>query len=218
MSLGAVPSSLPPWVAEAATLPIAFAQVREDPWLDAAIVRRRGPQSRVLMIASGGCTLAYLAATCPIASIHVVDPNPSQLALAQLKLHLLQTVPPAERFALLGHSPLAADVRQERLRSALHSLDLAEESLGPPDVWARLGPDHAGRYERVFAEWRRAMRPYRDALVELLEMTNPVVQAARVAATTELGQAFDAAFQCVMDLPILVALFGEGATHNRVES
>ena len=56
---------LPSWVADAAALPIAFAQVREDPLIDFCVVERLGAAARLIMIASGGCTLAFLAA-CPV--------------------------------------------------------------------------------------------------------------------------------------------------------
>ncbi len=53
---------IPSWVSEAAKLPVAFAQVREDPLLDDWVVTKLDPGARILMIASGGCTLAFLAA------------------------------------------------------------------------------------------------------------------------------------------------------------
>src|SRR5690242_762237 len=95
---------LPSWVAEAAKLPVAFAQVREDPLLDDWIVSQLNPKARIIMIASGGCTLAFLAARGRAGRIDVVDPNPAQIALARLKIHLLQNVDRADRLALLGHA------------------------------------------------------------------------------------------------------------------
>jgi hypothetical protein len=52
------------WVDEALRMPVAFAQVREDPRVDLAVVERlrRGDLSG-LMIASGGCTAAALVAS-----------------------------------------------------------------------------------------------------------------------------------------------------------
>src|SRR5581483_4324901 len=102
---------LPPWVSEAAQLPVAFAQVREDPLADAWVVERLPPAARLIMIASGGCTLAYLVARCRVARIDVVDPNPAQIALARLKLRLLQHANRAARLALLGHGWMPAEER-----------------------------------------------------------------------------------------------------------
>src|SRR5262245_458719 len=109
--------TLPSWVSQAAQLPVAFAQVRDDPLPDAWVVKRLDPAARVIMIASGGCTLAFLAARSRVARVDVVDPNPAQIALARLKLHLLQRVDSAGRLALLGHAPMSADEREARLRA-----------------------------------------------------------------------------------------------------
>jgi S-adenosylmethionine-diacylglycerol 3-amino-3-carboxypropyl transferase len=209
--------ALPSWVAEAARLPIAFAQVREDPLLDAWVLDRVGPAARVLMIASGGCTLAYLVARCRLSHIDVVDPNPAQIALARLKLHLLQNCESADRMALLGHAPLPAAQREERLRVALHTIGIEPEAIGPPSEWSLEGPDHCGRYERVFRQLRKELEAHAGQVQQLLALSDPREQAQRVDPATSLGQALDNAFDRAMDLPILVRLFGEGATRNRVE-
>src|SRR5262245_7051936 len=99
-------TTLPPWVEEAATLPIAFAQVREDPRIDRHVVEQLGTAARICMIASGGCTAAVLATLPNVAAIHLVDPNPAQLALTRLKLRLLETSEPDYRLRLLGHGPM----------------------------------------------------------------------------------------------------------------
>jgi S-adenosylmethionine-diacylglycerol 3-amino-3-carboxypropyl transferase len=209
--------SLPPWVADAAQLPVAFAQVREDPRIDASVVRRLGPEARIIMIASGGCTLAFLAASCHMAAVDVVDPNPAQIGLARLKLHLLQNYDPPARLALLGHVAMPVEERGARLAAALEAIGVAAEAIGPPRVWARQGPDYAGRYEHVFAALRRHLEPCASAVDELLRLRDPGEQTDRVALDTALGRALDDAFEQAMDLPILIRLFGEGATRNRVE-
>ncbi len=208
---------LPSWVEEAARLPVAFAQVREDPFLDAEVLRSLPPEPRIILVASGGCTLAFLAARSHPGRIDVVDPNPAQIALARLKVHLLLHHNSDERRALLGHVPMPAEEREGRLRAALQTLGLPAETIGPPAVWAREGPDHSARYERVFAELRQHLRPHAAALGELLALRDPAEQARRAAPNTVLGQALDDAFGRAMDLPILVRLFGEGATRNRAE-
>ena len=139
-------SILPPWVVEATALPVVFAQVREDPLVDAWIVQRLSPEARIIMIASGGCTLAFLVACCRLAQVDVVDPNPAQIALSRLKLYLLQNFDSAARLGLLGHARMPADEREGRLRAALQTIDVPVEVVGPPRVWAEEGPDHTGRY------------------------------------------------------------------------
>jgi S-adenosylmethionine-diacylglycerol 3-amino-3-carboxypropyl transferase len=208
---------LPSWVAEAAQLPVAFAQVREDPLLDAWVVEKIDPGARILMIASGGCTLAFLAARGRVARIEVVDPNPAQIALARLKIHLLQNFDRADRLALLGHAPMPADEREERLSAALRTLDVPTEAIGSPRVWARDGPDHTGRYERVFAQLRKELGPHAAEVERMLSLRDLAEQTRRTAPATSLGRALDEAFERAMDLAILIRLFGEGATRNRVE-
>jgi S-adenosylmethionine-diacylglycerol 3-amino-3-carboxypropyl transferase len=211
------PAPLPAWVAEAARLPLAFAQVREDPLLDQWVVEQIGDGARVLMIASGGCTAAALAAFSPAALLHLVDPNPAQLALARLKLHLLQTTSPADRLALLGHALLPAGERTKRLADALRPLGLTRDALGPAGCLGEWGPDHAGRYERVFVHLRECLKGHATQVEDLLRLRDPHEQACRAAPDTDLGRALDAAFDDAMDLAHLVRLFGEEATRNRVE-
>ena len=79
----------PEWVERALELPLLFAQVREDALQDVALVRACSRGAQVLLIASGGCTAAALAAEANVARLVLVDPNPAQLALTRLKLHLL---------------------------------------------------------------------------------------------------------------------------------
>ena len=192
----------PPWVASAAALPVAFAQVREDPRVDLATLDLLdAPRLAGLMIASGGCTAAVLAAAGRFERLHLVDVNPAQLALARLKLHLLDA-PPDHRLAVCGHARMTE--RAEALAKLFDRLELPPDSLGPFPTVASLSPDHAGRYELLFAQLQRAMR-YRWADVLSAGTTDPD------PANT------DAAFDRIFSLPNLVALFGDGATQNPVE-
>lgn len=206
------------WLDEAARLPLAFAQVREDALLDQYLVRQLPADARLIMVASGGCTAALLATLPNVARLHLVDPNPAQIALTRLKLHLLCTVGTEERLAILGHASQMPADRAAALQTALAALSLSPDILGPPAFVAEFGPDHAGRYERVFAELRRELSPHADQFADLCHGHGPVAQAARVAPDTKLGQALDAAFDKVMALPNLVRLFGEEATRNPCES
>lgn len=199
-------------------LPVRFAQVREDPALDREVVGRAGAPARVLMVASGGCTSASLAASAPVSHLHLVDPNPSQLALARLKLHLLETAPPERRLAVMGHRSMPDGERQAAVDSMLGSLGLRADSLGPSALVGRVGPDQAGRYERLFAALRETLRPQASELEALLSLADPGEQARRADVSTALGRALDAAFERVMSLPNLLALFGAEATQNPRES
>lgn len=173
------------WLDDAAALPIAFAQVREDPLLDLEVVARLPEGVRALVIASGGCTAALLSCSPRIASLELVDPNPAQLVLTRLKLAALVDAP-ARRRACFGHAAMTTDERRAWLRVALDEIGAEPDALGPLDFVAQHGPDQAGRYERLFAALREAL------------------------AFDDLDTALDRIFA----LPNLVRLFGEAATAN----
>src|SRR5688572_6695187 len=113
-----------PWVPSIACRPIAFAQVREDAALDRWVVEQLDGEAEVLMIASGGCTAAALAAAAQISRLHLVDLNAAQLALSRLKLRLLATATPDERAAVLGHTSMPMAARRQRLIAELRKLNL----------------------------------------------------------------------------------------------
>src|SRR5262245_59509020 len=100
----AVPAS---WVPEIARRPVAFAQVREDATVDQWVVEQLAGGGKILMVASGGCTAAALAAMPKVTRLHLIDPNPAQIALARLKLRLLATTDRTERLSVLGHAPMS---------------------------------------------------------------------------------------------------------------
>jgi len=70
--------------------PIQFAVVREDPLIEAEVVRNSGAK-RILIIGSGGCTALSLQAIFPNLKITLVDANKSQLELIQNKITQLRT-------------------------------------------------------------------------------------------------------------------------------
>ncbi|MDE0442110.1 MAG: DUF3419 family protein [Gammaproteobacteria bacterium] len=202
------------WPERASVLPVAFAQVREDALLDYEIVCSVGEGARVAMVASGGCTVAMLASMASVAHLHCVDPNPAQLALTRLKLRLLATTGPGERLALLGHAPMVHLDRAARLTDELTALDLRSDVLGSISLVSRIGPDHAGRFEFLFAALREALRDRMAPIDALLSLGDPARQAERVAPQTNLGQCIDQALGDVMQRSNLVRLFGEAAVRN----
>lgn len=205
------------WLDEALQLPLYFALVREDPLLDVAVANELPDKARGIMIASGGCTAAMLAATGRFAHLHLVDANRGQIALAQLKLHMLAHTAPADRLPILGHTAMPADVRLTQLRSFLGALSLDADLLGPEQLLAELGPDHLGRYEVLFAQLRRQLAGHADSIAKLFTCSSLAEQVSMTAPDTELGAAIDTAFHQVMSLDNLVALFGAGATQNRIQ-
>lgn len=178
------------WVRQAALQPVAFAQVREDPAIDLALLEGLGAELRVVMIASGGCTAASLVAGGRVGSLQLIDLNPAQIALVRVKLSLLEHAGPEERMQLMGHSWQSPTERRRDGLRLLDNLQLAHECLGEVEVWSRVGMDHCGRYELLFAELRHHLA--RDLSASLPE-----------------------AFRAVMSQDNLQALFGAAATANR---
>lgn len=192
------------WARRAASLPLAFAQVREDPRLDLELVRSVPAGGTVVMIASGGETAACLG-RLPLRLV-AVDMNPAQLALARVKWRLAGNAEAEDASALLGHLPMPAGYRRRRMKVLLDALDLEEDVFGPPEWIAERGVDHGGRYEVCFAELRARLEPWRGELAAMLRSETPI---------GELGGAWlDEAFAEVMSLENLVALFGNEATQN----
>jgi S-adenosylmethionine-diacylglycerol 3-amino-3-carboxypropyl transferase len=209
---------LPTWIVEANRHTLAFAQVREDPLLDLAVLEHLDRPARILMVASGGCTAAALVASGRAAEVHLVDVNPAQIALTRLKLYLLQHATHETRLKLLGHRAMRADDRLYSVRAILDELEIPSDIFGPTELWADIGLDFAGRYERLFAELHQWLDPVKSDVAVVLRLEDPRKQSEIANPKTSLGQAIGAALQEVMAQENLVALFGERATRNRVES
>lgn len=195
------------WAVAAARMPLAFAQVREDPRLDMELASKLPPGATVAMIASGGETAACLG-RLPL-RLHLVDMNPAQIALARLKWQLAGEGNASAAAGLLGHAPLPPAERWRLLGERLAGMGLAADIFGPEEVVAAVGPDHAGRYEFTFAALRERLAPWVSLLDESLRSELPMDLEG-----SPLGDAMDAAFADVMKLENLVCFFGEGATRN----
>lgn len=193
-------------------MPVAFSQVREDALVDESVVLGLGEKVDVLMIASGGCTAALLASLPQVRRLHLVDPNPAQLALSRLKLHLLKHSRPAHRLALLGHQPMREEERRSRLGQALSELMLPHDTLGPFRTVVATGPDYVGRYEGVFRALQQTLGGSERELLAALRSST--ANASAFAPDSPLGRKLDEALGQVMSLPNLVRLFGKDATSN----
>ena len=205
VEMNATPDS---WARHAAVLPLAFAQVREDPRLDLELAMQVPAGGTVVMIASGGETAACLG-RLPLRLV-LVDMNPAQLALARLKWELAGNVPPHDVVALLGHAPMPTRERRRKMTVLLDGLGMDEEVFGPPDWIAERGVDHGGRYEVCFAELRDRLGPWRGE-IETMLVSEEAVMGFDAAW-------LDAAFAEVMSLENLVCLFGAAATQNPTRS
>jgi len=85
--------------------PLLFGQVREDSEVERWLVRRHGAVTRAVVVASAGCTALSLADLVH-ERLEVVDINPRQLALTEIKLAALRALEHAEFLTMLG-GPIA---------------------------------------------------------------------------------------------------------------
>ncbi len=194
---GTFQSGPDPWALRAATWPVAFAQVREDPRHDVGLAETLPAKATVVMIASGGETLVQLA-RLPLGRIHAVDLNPAQLAMSRLKCWLAEQEDPGRALRILGHDPMPAMERRFELERCFGVLGLDPGILGPLDEVAERGPDQCGRYEWCFGELQSRL-------------------ATDVAGLRD-HPGLDRVLDQVMSLENLVTLFGEGATQNPRQS
>ena len=75
---------------------VQFAVVREDPMVEAELIRLTRARN-VLLVASGGCTALTLQALFPDLRITLFDFNPAQLERVQEKMEVLRDVDKARR-------------------------------------------------------------------------------------------------------------------------
>ncbi len=213
LTIPTAPATPDAWALRACKLPLAFAQVREDPLLDIELASTLPSGATMVMIASGGDTAACLR-RLPLKRLYLVDVNPAQLALSRCKWQMAGHENADDSAALLGHLPLSVDQRRRMLAPLLEQLDLNEDALGPFEFVAEHGPDYAGRYEQTFAELRRVLLPHHEALEQVLNSSNPNDAARQTSPETPLGIALDEAFSKVMSQANLVCLFGAEAAQN----
>lgn len=205
------------WIEEACRFPVAFAQVREDPEIDLQLVGQTRRRARALIVGSGGCTTALLVACGDLEVLHVVDPNPSQLALVRFKLELLCRLHPINRLQILGHQAMDPSARHVQIAEILGRLGYSLDVFGSAQTVSQVGVDQCGRYEMLFVALRRALSRFTGQLEALAQSQDITEQTRLMAQDAELGAALDEALDRVLSLPNLVALFGPNATANRAE-
>ncbi|MCY3885086.1 MAG: DUF3419 family protein [Gammaproteobacteria bacterium] len=206
------------WLEKALELPVRFAQVREDPLLDLDVVRRGRPNGKILIIASGGCTVCALNTVSKVDEMVVVDPNPSQISLARLKLFIQRNVSAIERAALLGHSLMGPDLRLAKLTELAEYCEVELETLGSSVLVAANGLDFIGRYEMVFGEVARRLATDHDDIARLLQQSCLKNRTKSLKAMRDFVLRLQEILDSIMSLFNLVELFGEEATRNRKQS
>lgn len=175
------------WAIEAAGLPVAFAQVREDPRIDAEVLAQCRPGATVVMVASGGETAVRLS-RADVGRLVLADINPAQLAMCRLKFALAGLRKPEASRAILGHSPMAPEERVRHMTELMAGAGIPADAFGDVASLAGAGAAQAGRYERLFAAMRRGL--------------------------AEPGATIGSVLSDVMREANLITLFGVGAVRN----
>ncbi|MBX3274887.1 MAG: DUF3419 family protein [Sandaracinaceae bacterium] len=141
---------------------LAFAQVREDPWLDASVARdvarRLGRPARVLIVASGGCTALGLLALEEVERVVAIDASAAQLHWVELRREAMARLPIEAQLVLLGAveaTPQARRAAYEALRPHLSPPVRARYDAAAPEIEA--GLLQAGRFEALFRELAAAL-------------------------------------------------------------
>lgn len=205
-----IANDIPDWIQSAKKLPLAFSQVREDPFLDEWLLNQcHNDHQQIVMIASGGCTAAYLAAKKNVAHIDLVDTNPAQLGLTQFKLHLLEHYRTEERLRILGHRTMNAGLRYQHLSQWLSENNHENSLLGDLDQLSQFGPDYMGRYELLFKALQQELLLHCQQITSLLNQKIPMLPLA-----PNLTESIESAIKKVMSTQNLITLFGEDATQN----
>jgi S-adenosylmethionine-diacylglycerol 3-amino-3-carboxypropyl transferase len=208
------------WLEAASAWPVGFAQVREDPYIDSAVADQLRPNSSLIMIASGGCSAAWLARHPKLREIVLVDANQAQLTLARLKRKLLIEYDPVTRLQVLGHASMSTEERLRQLTCLMADLGCESDCLGQLGEVAALGPDYCGRYEQLFAALQAAIRADEQlvgAINHLLLSATIEAQVAWLARHENYWQRLVVIFEEVFALKNLIALFGNNATQNEVQ-
>ena len=200
---------------EVAKLPLAFCQVREDARLDKSIIDSLSRSAKVLMVASGGDTLALLAAQKNVESIVAVDANDAQLSLSRIKLNLLNEHS-LKRRNLLGHGRNFHERNFDELVRFSEFLGIDLEDLAPKKLIQQRGLDFCGRYECLFAALQKDLLGDVDFLnlLKIEDLRERYLYSSAVWAEDTLHSIFEKYFS----LQLLIELFGKQATQNPLKT
>lgn len=204
------------WLKYVSGFPVAFAQVREDSLIDQWITNQLPVSANGIMIASGGCTAALLAASKRFEHLTLVDMNPGQLELARLKISLINDCNAEERLNILGHR---SDVQYKNYRlNELKRYNISDKIFGLPENVFNLGLDYIGRYELLFSRLQYVISGFADTTEKLLNFEDPSMQRDFLQDNPKYLKHLQQAFTEVMSLPSLISLFGKEATQNSIRS
>jgi S-adenosylmethionine-diacylglycerol 3-amino-3-carboxypropyl transferase len=193
---------------------LQFSQVREDPLIDAGVVRRSpGPDRHVMLVASAGCTALSLLTESTVRTIEAVDINPTQLALCRLKAAAVACLESPDLLAFLGAVPGAP---LDHWPHVARELPAADRALWENHRdWLAMGVLRAGNYERLFAVWRCFLHQFVAAEGLCRDLFASPGLTAQATTFERFNQTYwPVGFTLAFHADFLNAMFGPKATQH----
>ena len=164
--------------------PVQFAVVREDPTVEAEIIRAMNAE-KILLIGSGGCKALTLQALFPNLGITLVDSNPAQIALIRQKTKQLSHGSVAERN---------------------YAFNIGDDSPA--------GLNACGNFESLFRSLRRFINDFIVSEREMRDLFSGSIPAATLTQRVFGNKYWKIAFDLHFKNSFLEALFGPAAVQH----
>lgn len=182
---------------------IVFAQVREESAIELELLAARPPGETVFCIASGGCTALSLLPASP-AHLQMVDVNPAQVYLVELKIAALKQLNERElRSAMFGNArPFYLNLRSSLSVEARRFWDTNPRLLG-------YGLNQCGIIERRLKQVMRFL-----PLVQSRKNQRRLFGAGKLEVQRRVYQQqwnhwrWKLAFEIVLSKPVLRLVYG----------
>jgi S-adenosylmethionine-diacylglycerol 3-amino-3-carboxypropyl transferase len=136
---------------------IAFSQVREDPTIELRIIKQLAKTQnhplRILLIASGGCTVLSLLSCPDVEHIDAVDLNPAQLHLIELRRQALLHLHVEEQLDLIGATRIPQAERVNLYNQIASTLPISTRNYWDGRIeQIAFGVNKVGKFEQLFRE------------------------------------------------------------------
>lgn len=136
---------------------ISFSQVREDPTIELQVIKQLAQTQnhplRVLIIASGGCTVLSLLSSPHIEHIDAVDLNPAQLHLVELRRQALLHLQLEQQLDLIGATKITQAGRVNLYNQIASQLPISTQNYWDARIeQIAFGVNQVGKFEQLFRE------------------------------------------------------------------
>jgi S-adenosylmethionine-diacylglycerol 3-amino-3-carboxypropyl transferase len=136
---------------------LGFSQVREDPTIELRIIKQLAQTQnhplRLLLIASGGCTVLSLLTCSDVAQIDAVDLNPAQLHLVELRRQALLHLLVEEQLELIGAKSVTQAERVDLYNKIASKLPTSTQNYWDARIeQIAFGVNRVGKFEQLFRE------------------------------------------------------------------